>query len=346
MGGGGPVCPPLVEGLEQGQGQGAPLGGVGGRAQFVQKDEGRLRQAGEHRQSPLQVGRKGAEALGQVLGVADVGEDRGKGAELAALVHGNRDAALDHEGQEAQGLQGHGFAAGVGPGDDEKAVLRGELQINGDDVRGGAVLPALLHQEGVAGLAEVHAALTPPDGFPGPELLGKFDLGLDGVQLAQGRQGQVNFRQNVPHQVGEPAQHRFFFPLFPVVEEIQGVVVLHDGQGFEIQGGPGLGLVVDDAGNGALVVGLDGNDVAAVALGNEGTLEGVLVGRLEKVLFDLAVDPLPGLGQLPAHLGQAGAGLIQDKVVGADALLKDLRQGGQVLKIIGQGRQARGQFAP
>ena len=169
MGGGGAVSPLLKEGLEQGQGQGAPLGGVGGRAQFVQEDEGRLPEVGEHRQGPLQVGRKGAEALGQVLGVADVGEDRPKGAELAAFVHGDGDAALGHEGQEAQGLQGHGLAAGVGPGDDEKAVLGGERQVNRDHVRGGASLAPLLHQQGVAGLAEVGAALTPPDGLPGPE---------------------------------------------------------------------------------------------------------------------------------------------------------------------------------
>ena len=119
----------------------------------------RLREVGEHGQGPLQVGRKGAEALGQVLGVADVGEDRPKGAQLAAFVHGNGDAALGHEGQEAQGLQGHGLAAGVGPGDDEKAVLGVEGQVNRDYVRGGAILPPLLHQEGVAGLAEIDAAL-------------------------------------------------------------------------------------------------------------------------------------------------------------------------------------------
>ena len=56
----------------------------------------------------------------------------------------------------------------------------------------------------------------------------------------------------VPHQVGEPPQHRLFLAFFPVMEEVQGVVVLHDGQGLEKQGGLGLGLVVDDAGDGAL----------------------------------------------------------------------------------------------
>ena len=217
-------------------------------------------------------------------------------------------------------------------------MLGGECEVNRDYVRGGAILPPLLHQQGVASLAEVGAALSPPDGLSGPKLLGKSHPGLDGVQFAQGRQRQANFVEMIPHQVGEPAQHRFFFPLFPVVQKIEGVVVLHDGQGLEIQGGLGLGLVVDDAGNGAPVVGLDGNDVAAVALGNEGTLEGVLKGRLEKVLLDLAVDPLAGVGQFTAHRCQAGAGLIQDKVVGADTLLNDLGERGQVLEISGQGR--------
>jgi hypothetical protein len=46
--GGGAVGPLLKKGLEQGQGQGAPLGGVGGRAQFVQEDERRLREVGKH----------------------------------------------------------------------------------------------------------------------------------------------------------------------------------------------------------------------------------------------------------------------------------------------------------
>ena len=87
-------------------------------------------------------------------------------------------------------------------------------------------------------------------------------------------------------------------------------------RGSRIQGGLGLGLVVDDAGNGAPVVGLDGNDVAAVALGDNGILQGVLVFRPEKGLLDLAVDPLPGLGQFPAHPGQAGAGLVQDEMWG------------------------------
>ena len=58
--------------------------------------------------------------------------------------------------------------------------------------------------------------------------------------------------------------------------------MLHDGQGLQKQGGLGLGLVVDDAGDGPPVVGLDGDDVAAVALGDEGALQGVLVFRPEK----------------------------------------------------------------
>jgi hypothetical protein len=47
VGGGGAESPPLGKGLEQGQGQGAALGGVGGGAQLVQEDEGPGRQRGQ-----------------------------------------------------------------------------------------------------------------------------------------------------------------------------------------------------------------------------------------------------------------------------------------------------------
>ena len=76
-----------------------------------------------------------------------------EGAELAAFGHRNGDAALRHEGEQAQGLQGHGLAAGVGPGDDQQAVLRGERQVDGHHFRRPGVLPVALNQQGVAGLA-------------------------------------------------------------------------------------------------------------------------------------------------------------------------------------------------
>ena len=81
----------------------------------------------------------------------------------------------------------------LAPGDDEKAVPGIEGQVNGDHVRGGAIFPALLDQERVAGLAQIDAGLGAPDGLFGPELLGEFDLGLDGVQFAQGREREANF---------------------------------------------------------------------------------------------------------------------------------------------------------
>jgi len=284
--------------------------------------------------------------LGQVLGVADIGEDGGKGAELAAFGHRNGDAALDHESQKPQGLQSHRLAAGVGAGNDEKAPFRGQFQIDGHHVPSICLAAALLDQEGMAGLAEIDAAFRAPDGFPGPELLGKPGLGLNGVQFGEDGQGEMHIVQIGPQEVGEPAQHRLFFPFFPVVEEVQGVVVLHHGQGLEIEGGLGLGLVVDDAGDGALVVGLDRNDVAAVALGNDGILQDVLIFRGKKTLFDLTVDALPGFGQFPAHLGQAGAGLIQNKIMGADALGNGLGQRAEVPEAVGERGQARGQIAP
>ena len=111
--------------------------------------------------------------------------------------------------------------------------------------------------------------------------------------------------------------------------------MLHDGQRLQVQGGLGLGLVVDDAGDRPPVVGLDGDDVAPVALGDDGVLQGLPVFRPEKGLLDLAVDPLPGLGQFPAHPGQPGARLVQDEMMRADALLDGFLEAGEVLEAAG-----------
>ena len=129
------------------------------------------------------------------------------------------------------------------------------------------------------------------------------------------------------------------------MQQVQGVVVLHDGQRLQEQGGLGLGLVVDDAGDGAPVVGLDGDDVAAVALGDEGVLEGVLVFRPEKILFDLAVDPLPGVGQFPAHPGQPGAGLVQDEMCGLMHCWMASVRRGRSLRPPARADRLRGQIA-
>ena len=67
------------------------------------------------------MGGEGGEILLDRLIVADVGEDGVEDGEFGAI-GGNGDSGLRHQGEEADGFQGDGFAAGVGAGDDELAA--------------------------------------------------------------------------------------------------------------------------------------------------------------------------------------------------------------------------------
>ena len=59
------------------------------------------------------------------LGVAYVGVDAGEEGEVC-LFGGDGDAGLGHEGEEAEGFERDGFAAGVGAADDELSGGGGE----------------------------------------------------------------------------------------------------------------------------------------------------------------------------------------------------------------------------
>ena len=64
----------------------------------------------------LHVGGEGAETLLDTLLVADVGKDLAVDGDAGIRRGRDVHAALDHECQEADGFEGHGFAAGVGAG--------------------------------------------------------------------------------------------------------------------------------------------------------------------------------------------------------------------------------------
>ena len=132
--------------------------------------------------------------------------------------------------------------------------------------------------------------------------------------------------------------------IFPVEQQIDGVVGFHDGQRLQKQGGLGLGLVVDDPRDGPLVVGLEGDDVAPVALGDDGVLQGLPIFRPEKRLLDLTVNPFPGVGQFPAHPGESRARLVQDEIMRADALLDGFLEAGEVFEAGGQEVKVGGQL--
>jgi hypothetical protein len=84
------------------------------------------------------VSRKRAEVPLDGRLVADVREDAREFADGAPLGGGDGDTRQAHRGQEAGGLEGYGFAAVVGPGDDHSREAVAERKVNGDDLLGRA----------------------------------------------------------------------------------------------------------------------------------------------------------------------------------------------------------------
>ncbi len=81
------------------------------------------------------MGGEGGEILLDGLIVADVGEHGVEDGELGSVGR-DGDSGLRHEGEEADGFQGDGFAAGVGAGDDQLAGFA--FEFDGDGNYGGA----------------------------------------------------------------------------------------------------------------------------------------------------------------------------------------------------------------
>ena len=103
-----------------GDGESGAFFGIGGGAEFIEQDQ-RLRRRGAGDEIDVgDVRGEGGEILLDRLIVADVGEHGVEDREFGA-VGGDGKAGLGHESEEANGFQGHRFAAGVGAGDDELA---------------------------------------------------------------------------------------------------------------------------------------------------------------------------------------------------------------------------------
>ena len=105
--------------------------GIGGGAEFVEQDEGVGGGGAGDEIDVGDVGGEGGKILLDGLVVADVGEHSVEDRKLGAI-GGDGQAGLGHEGEEADGFQGDGFASGVGAGDDELATSAFEFDGDGD----------------------------------------------------------------------------------------------------------------------------------------------------------------------------------------------------------------------
>src|ERR1700694_2815587 len=88
----------------------------------------------EHLDQILEVGAEGREAREDRLLVADVGVDVVEYRDPGTEGDGRGDSRLNQRREKPERLEEHGLAAGIGPGDEQRSLVREHLQIEWHDV--------------------------------------------------------------------------------------------------------------------------------------------------------------------------------------------------------------------
>ena len=313
----GPDLSDMAE-IEDGDGERRALGGVGAGSQLVKEAEALAVDPAEDVHDGLHVGGEGGQALLDALLVSDVGVDIPEEGELASVAGRDMEAGHAHELEEADGLEGDGLAAGVGTRDDDHVVVGAQLDIDGDDLFG--------VDQGMAALADVDVIFVIKD-RPGRILLhGQVGAGKDEIQLGHVF-GVVPELHQVLSRLGRQGRQDLFNLLFFLQGKLpQGVVEADDGGGLDKKRGAGGGLVVDQARDLGLVLGLDRDAVAVAPHGDDTVLEVGGVGRIDH-FRELLVDFVAGQLDFPPDLAQGGRGVVRHLVLGDDAAADLGRQG-------------------
>ena len=333
VGGGGHQGPHLPGAVDDGGGQGRALDGVGARPQLVKEDQGAVVRLLQDAHDVHHVGGEGGQALGDGLLVPHVGQHPVEHPDAAVVPHRDVEAALGHEGEQADGLEGDGLAAGVGAGDHQGVEVLPQHQVVGHRL--------VRIQQGVAGLAQVEALLR-DFGRAGAHPVGQLGLGEDHVQEDEQAVVLGDVLPELGAVGGQLRQDALDLLLLPGLELLELVVGLHHPHGLDEEGGAGGGHVVDQAGHVVFVLRLHRHHEAVVALGDDGLLEVLgLVGG------DELVQNVPHLGgggpDVPPDGGQLRAGRVGDLVLpqdgAGDLLLQEAvgRQGAEQVVDAGLG---------
>ena len=319
MGGGGHLAPQLPDPLDDGDGQSRALHRVRARPQLVKEDEALTVRLLQDMHDVHHVGGEGAEALLDALLVADVRQHPAEHGDGAAAVRGDVEAALGHEGQQAQGLQAHGLAAGVGAGDDQGVEPLPQLQIHRH--RPGAV------QQGMPGVAQADGSVGADLRPAGVHLVAQLAPGEDHVQPHQ----QLIVLQNIPLVAGslggEGPQDALDLLFLLGLQLLQLVVGLDHPHRLHKEGGARGGDVVDQSGEAPPELRLHRHHKPAVPLGDDRLLKHLAVaGGGDDLLEDLAA-PGRGGAHMAADVCQRRAGVVGDDVLlqngGEDLLLQE-----------------------
>ena len=319
------------QGLEQGDAQGGALLGVGAGAQLVQQHQPAPPGLGQDRLQVQDVAGEGGQAADQGLVVADVRVQGGQLRHLGAGPGRDGAAGAGQGGEQADGLEDHGLAAGVGAGDHHPGPLAVQLQgqghgvvVQGLQVQGG---PHRGQQQGVAGVQQVQPVLAQvgqgavAQGRPAEQGQGLVGVRLEPVPALEIEAPGAQAVQEVP----EEGVHRLVVLL---VGLHQVVVQLDRLERLQEHGGAAAGAVQHQPRHLRAPLGPHRQALAAVALDDVGVLEGVR--DLPEDLLQLGLDRLEAAAPGPVQVGQPGhLHGVQHAVVG-EAAGQVVGQGGGV----------------
>ena len=299
---------PVAQMRQQRPRQRRAFGRVRARAHLVQQDQRATVRHGQDVDGVGHVRREGAQRLFDALLVADVGVNAAEDAQTG-VVRRQMQAALGHQRHQTGGLQAHGLAAGVGPGDDQHPGVGVKNEIDRDDRAA---------QQGVARALHVYDAARRPvcrtegheDRLAGGHLL----------RVTRARQHQVQLGQHL-HRAHDGlgfladlgAQRRQNASDFLFLFQLQlapGVVQFDRRQGLDEQGRAAGRRIVHDARNAALEAGLERDDVTPAARGDQRFLQKGAVLAAGDDALQARDQAFVRQLEVPAQNRQARAGVV------------------------------------
>ncbi len=116
----------LIEGVQDGDGNGTAFCRIGPGTQFVGQDEVVRAAVLQDIDQLLHMAGKGTQVLRDILFVTDIGKDVAEDGQFRRFLNRDKKSCLMHEDQKAQGLHGYGLTTGIGTGNEENPVVAAE----------------------------------------------------------------------------------------------------------------------------------------------------------------------------------------------------------------------------
>ena len=280
------------------------------------------------------VGGEAGEVALDRLSVADVGVDAGEEGKLC-FFGGNGNAGLRHEGEQAEGLERDGLAAGVGAADDELSCFGRKDDGERDGSFGffacfaRAVGSHAEFEERMAGGGE--GELLRKGGADAVEGDGEAGAGEVGFDLGEDAGAEVDRRGVFAEGAGHGDEDAVNLGLL-FVEEADEFVVLLDGfEGFDEDGLAGGRRAVDDAGDLAFELGFDRDDEAVAADGDEVFLGAAAFAQAAQGFAEALFDGAVLAFHRAADAAEFGGGVVVEAAVGFDLAAQKAEEWSEVV---------------